>query len=157
VSQNQFPDNSTTVIPNLQITGAFQDYFETIAWSSLGVTPSSMTAYGVTAITVASGNPSTSPFTITVGAPITGTMKTIIVDSTAAYINSIDLNLGTGVRIDGTSDNQFIAFSSLATAPQTLQMVGISTSQWKVVSVNSTVGMWGLATGIRGATVVRTS
>ena len=132
-------------------------YTETISWSSGGISPSTATAYGLTNISMTGTDPSTSPALLTLGAPIAGIEKTIVVDSTTPYINTIDLDLGATVRIDGSSDNRFVAFSTLATAPQSLTLVGLSATEWAVKSVNSTLGQWGLATGIRGTTVARTS
>jgi len=132
-------------------------YAETLSWSSGGLTPSTATAYSLTHIAMTGTDPSTSPYLLSLAAPIAGIEKTIVLDSTAAYINTIDIDLGAGVRVDGSSDGRFIAFSTLATAPQSIKLVGVSTSAWEVLSVNSTLGGWGLATGIRGSTIARTS
>jgi hypothetical protein len=170
MSKNVLPGNSTTFAKHnstefrvigstgqLYSNNAPINYAEIISWSSDGVSPSTATAYGITNIAMTGGDPSTSPALITLAAPMAGVEKTIVVDSTAAYINTIDLDLGATVRIDGSSDNRFVAFSTLATAPQSLTLVGLSATEWAVKSVNSTLGQWGLATGIRGTTVARTS
>lgn len=132
-------------------------YVETLAWSSGGVTPSTATSYGVTYISMTGTDPSTSPYTVSLAAPIAGIEKTIVLDSTAAWINTIDVDLGAGVGVDGSTTNRFISFSTLATAPQSIKLVGVSTALWEVLSVNSTLGGWGLATGIRSGTAARTS
>jgi hypothetical protein len=135
-------------------------YVETLTASSGGVTPSTATAYGVTLINCAAGDLSTSPRLITLAAPITGVEKTIVFGSTAAYINTLDVDLGgdAGVaHITGSTTARFIAFSSLATEYQTVTLVGLSTALWGVKSVDSTVGGFGVATGIRSATAARTS
>lgn len=132
------------------------NYVETIAASSGGVSPSTITPYGVSYIAVAVGNPSTSPLLATMGAPIPGVSKTIVFTSTAAYANTLDISLS-GAALVGTSGLNFIAFSSLAEQTQTVNLMGITTALWNVQSVDSTLGTFGLATGIRGTTAARTS
>jgi hypothetical protein len=102
-------------------------------------------------------DPSTSVRLLTLAPPIAGVEKTIVLGTTGTYDNTIDVDLGAGVRIDGTSDGRFIAFSTLGTGHQSIKMVGLSTAAWEVLSVNSTLGSWGLATGIRATTAARTS
>jgi hypothetical protein len=170
MSKNVFAGNSTVFVKHnsteFKVIGSTGDvwsnnapigYAETLSWSSGGLTPSTATAYGLTYISMTGTDPSSSPRTLTLAAPLTGIEKTIVLDSTAAYANTIDIDLGVGVRVDGSSDLRYVAFSTLATAPQSLKMVGVSTSAWEVLSVNSTLGNWGLATGIRGTTAARTS
>lgn len=170
MSKNVFAGNSTVFVKNnsteFKVIGSTGDvwsnnapinFLETISWSSGGVSPSTATAYGVTYISMTGADPSTSPYTISLGAPLPGVEKTIVLDSTAAYVNTIDIDLGATVRVDGSSDLRFIAFSTLATAPQSVKLVGLSATEWGVLSVNSTLGGWGLATGIRGTTIARTS
>lgn len=169
MGKNVFADNSTVFVKNgtteFKVIGSTGDvwsnnapinYLETLSWSSGGVTPSTATAYGITHISMTGTDPSTSPYTVTLAAPLPGVEKTIILDSTAAYVNTIDIDLGASVRVDATSDARFIAFSTLATVPQAVTLVGISTSAWEVKSVKSTA-LWGVATGIRGTTIARTS
>jgi hypothetical protein len=169
MGKNVFADNSTVFVKNgtteFKVIGSTGDvwsnnapinYLETLSWSSGGVTPSTATAYGITHISMTGTDPSTSPYTVTLAAPLPGVEKTIILDSTAAYVNTIDIDLGASVRVDATSDARFIAFSTLATVPQAVTLVGISTSAWEVKSVKSTA-LWGAATGIRGTTIARTS
>ena len=115
-----------------------------------------MVAFGISRISMTGGDPSTSPATVSLAAPIAGVEKTIILETTAAYINTIDVNLSTNVGISGTS-NQFIAFSTLATDWQTITLFGVTTAMWAVRSVNSTVGAWNAATGIRAVNAARTS
>jgi len=170
MSKNVFADNSTVFVKNgtteFKVIGSTGDvwsnnapvgYAETLSWSSGGLTPSTATAYGLTYISMTGTDPSTSPYTLTLAAPLPGIEKTIVLDSTAAYVNTIDIDLGTGVRVEGSSDNQYIAFSTLATMPQSIKLVGVSTSAWEVLSVNSTLLFYGAATGIRGTTAARTS
>ena len=102
------------------------------------------------------GDPSTSPALLYLPAPQVGVEKTIIVGSTAAYVNTIDVDLGSGVRVQGSSDGRFIAFSSLAGDYQSLTLLGLSTALWAVKAVNSTA-VFGAATGIRATTAARSS
>jgi hypothetical protein len=135
-------------------------YVETLTCSSGGVSPSTATAYGVTRVNVAAGDPSTSPRLITLGVPIPGVEKTIIFASTAAYVNTLDVDLGAGAGVGHLTDSttaRFIAFSSLATEWQTVKLVGLSTALWGVLAVDSTIGGFGVATGIRSLTAARTS
>lgn len=131
-------------------------YNETLSWSSGGVTPSTATAYGLTYISMTGTDPSTSPYTVSLAAPIAGVEKTIVLDSTAAWINTIDVDLGAGVGVDGSTTNRFISFSTLAAKPQSVTLVGVSTALWEVKNVNST-SVWGVASGIRSGTAARTS
>lgn len=133
---------------------------EILTASSGGLTPSSMIPYGVSWIQVSAGDLSTSPRLATLGAPITGVEKTIIFATTAAYINTLDVDLGIGVgvgHITGTSDARYIGFSTLATEYQTVNLIGLTTALWGVKSVDSTVGGFGTAAGIRSLTAARTS
>ena len=133
-----------------------RDQHEDISWSSSGLDISTASAYGHTLITMGGTDPSTSPALLTLAAPVTGCRKTITLASTAAYINSIDIDLGAGVRVQGTSDGRYINFSSLASSYQSITLRGVSTSKWIVESVNSTA-YFGAATGIRASTAARTS
>lgn len=138
--------------------GAYsKGYVETLNWSSGGVTPSTMTNYGISFISMTGTDPSTSPATVTLAAPLPGVEKTIVLDSTAAYANTIDIDLGAGVGQDGSTTNRFIGFSTLATQNQCVRLIGLSTSEWAVMGVNSTIGSYGAATGIRALTAARTS
>ena len=132
-------------------------YVEVINWSSAGLSVSTGTAYGVTYISMTGTDPSTSPYVLSLAAPIVGVEKTIMLDSTAAYINTIDIDLGAGVGVDGTTSNRFIAFSTLATVQQTVVLVGITTGLWGVKSVETTSGGFGVAAGIRAVTAARAS
>jgi hypothetical protein len=135
----------------------FRHLQETIAWTSGGLSPSSASPYGVTFISMTGTDPSTSPLTLTLGAPVPGCHKIVVLGSTAAYINTVDIDLGSGVRVDGTSDGRYIAFSSLGTDYQSVSLVGLTTAKWAVVGVNSTVGQFNAANGIRVSTAARTS
>jgi hypothetical protein len=129
---------------------------EDVSWSSSGLDVSTAGNHGHTLITMGGTDPSTSPALLTLAAPVIGCAKMITLASTAAYVNSIDVDLGAGVRIQGASDARYIAFSSLASSYQSISLVGASTSKWVVQCVNSTA-YFGAATGIRGTTVARTS
>ena len=131
-------------------------YVETLSWSSGGLTPSTATAYGLTYISMTGADPSSSPRTLTLAAPIAGIEKTIVLDSTAAYANTIDIDLGADVGVDGSTTNRFISFSTLAALPQSVTLIGVSTALWEVKNVNST-SVWGVASGIRSGTAARTS
>lgn len=170
MSKNVFADNSTVFVKNgttefrvigstglLYSNGTPLNYVEILNWSSGGVTPSTATAYGVTYISMTGGDPSTSPRTVTLASPIPGVEKTIILDSTAAYVNTIDVDLGAGVGVDGSTTNRYIAFSTLATVQQTVNLVGLTTALWGVKSADTTSGSFGVAAGIRSGTAARTS
>lgn len=131
--------------------------FETLTWSSSGLDVSTMTPYGICRIISTGGDPSTSPATVTLAAPVIGCEKTIIQETTAAYVNTIDIDLGANNRVQGTSDARFIAFSSLAGDHQSITLIGLTTAKWGVKSVDSTLGGFGVATGIRATTVARTT
>lgn len=137
-------------------TGTIQS-LETLTASSGGVSPSTMVNYGISRITVATGDLSTSPRLAYLSAPAVGIEKTIVFETTAAYVNTLDVDLGADVGIDGSTSNRFIAFSTLATIPQSITLLGMTTAMWAVKGVNSTVGTWGAATGIRSGTAARTS
>jgi len=133
---------------------------ETLTASSGGVTPSTMTAYGIARVNVAVGDPSTSPLLASLAAPIAGVEKTIIFATTVAYVNTLDVDLGIGVgvaHLTNTTDARFIGFSTLATEWQAVTLIGLSTALWGVKSVDSTVGGFGTAAGIRSLTAARTS
>ena len=130
---------------------------ETIVWSSGGLDVSTATPYGICNITVATGDPSTSPQTLTLAAPVIGCEKTIVLNTSAAYVNTIDIDLGANVRIGATSDARFINFSTLAEDYQSITLIGLTTASWAVRGVNSTVGQFNAANGIRSSTAARTS
>lgn len=133
---------------------------ETLTASSGGVTPSTMVANGISRIQVATGDPSTSPLLVYLAAPITGVEKTIMFETTAAYINTLDIDLGATVgvgHITGSTTARFIGFSTLATEFQAVTLIGLSTALWGVKTVDSTVGGFGSAAGIRSLTAARTS
>jgi hypothetical protein len=119
-----------------------------------------MTSYGISWVQIAAGDPSTSVRLATMGAPRTGVTKTIVFATTVAYINTLDIDVGAGVgvgHITGSTTARYIAFSTLATEYQTVNLVGLSTALWGVMSVDSTVGGFGSAEGIRSLTAARTS
>ncbi len=137
------------------------NYAETLALSSGGFDVSTATPYGVTYIgaNATGGDFSTSPRLLTLGNPIAGVPKSILFASTAAAINTIDIDLGAANTVVTTTGitARYIALSSLASAPQAVHMVGLSSVLWGVLSVESTLFNFGVASGIRGATAVRTS
>jgi hypothetical protein len=117
------------------------------------VSPSTMSNNGVTVISTSAGDSTT--VYITLASPIKGCEKTIIVLSTATNINPPCINLN-GALV-GNSAYDFIAFSSLAVSEQAITLIGLSTSQWAVKSVNSTLGGFGVATGIVGLAAASSS
>lgn len=130
---------------------------ESASWSSLGLSVSTFSPYGVSKILMTGTDPSTSPAVAYLAAPVPGCEKIFMVGSTGAYINTIDIDLGADVRVQGASDARYIALSSLATEWQSLTLVGLTTALWGVKAVNSTLLFWGAATGIRATTALRTS
>jgi hypothetical protein len=135
------------------------NYYETIAFTSGGLSASTTPPYGVTRITngfATASEASSSLPTLTMGAPMPGVRKTITVASTAAGVCKLDVALS-GATIEASSGFNFIAFSTLATAMQSVTLMGVSTDSWAVEAVNSTLLLFGAATGIRGTTIARTS
>jgi hypothetical protein len=137
------------------INSYMANYLENVSYTTAyALTPSTFTAYGVTVI----GTSGVATSAIGLGylaAPIIGVEKTIILKSTRAA-NLLDISVSTNVLIDGTTGS-FIGFSSLGTAYQAITLIGLTTAMWGVKSVNSTVGGWNAATGIRQLTAVRTT
>jgi hypothetical protein len=132
------------------------EYFENIlATSSNVLTPTTMTAYGVSFIAT-TGVATSGVGRAYLAAPIIGVEKTIVLGSTAAgWI--MDVDLSTNVGCGGTTGS-FIGFSTLGTRYQSITLIGVTTSMWAVKCVNSTVsGGFDAATGIRNLTAVRTS
>lgn len=131
------------------------EYFENIlATSSNVLTPTTMTAYGVSCI-MTTGVATSGVGLAYLAAPIIGVEKTIMLGSTVAgWI--LDVALSTNVQLAGTT-GAFIGFSTLGTKYQSVTLIGLTTAMWGVKSVNSTVGGFDAATGIRQLTAVRTS
>jgi len=128
---------------------------ETVALTSDGLGTSTASRYGITDICPA-GN--TTGGTISLAAPVLGCEKTFIYRSTVASTGptqpSIDVDpAAAGIRIDGSSDGRYIRFSSLGTSYQAITLLGLSTDVWTVKSVNSTVGGFNAAGGIRMTTI----
>lgn len=119
------------------------------------MTPSTMTSYGVSVIAPTSAIPSSGVGRVYLAAPKIGVSKTIILKSTAAGW-LMDIDVSTNVSIAGTTGT-FIGFSSLGTKYQSISLIGMSTVEWAVTSVNSTVGNFDAGTGIRQLTAVRTT
>lgn len=140
----------------LQFSSNGGSMLETLSASTgFVLTPSTMVAYGISVIQPTSAIPSSGVGRAYLAAPIPGVEKTIILKSTAAgWI--IDIDVTTNVSIAGTTGT-FIGFSSLGTKYQTVNLIGLSTNEWAVKSVNSTVGGFDAANGIRQLTAVRTT
>lgn len=126
--------------------------YEKITLSSDGLDVSTASKWGITDIS-RSGN--TTNCTVTVGAPEAGCEKTFINRSTAASTDYTVLDFDSsslGIRIDGSSDGRYIKFSSLGTGYQSVTLLGLTSLIWTVKSVNSTVGGFNAAGGIRMTT-----
>lgn len=135
-------------------------YVETITLTSAGLSVSTAPAYGVTYIqtNTTGGDFSTSPHSLTLAAPIPGVKKTLILGTTAAAVNTLDVTLdGATVITSSGVTAAYIAFSSLATDTQVVEMIGVSSALWGVLGVESTYYTFGVAAGIRGTTIARTS
>lgn len=140
------------------LTGIPQ-YTETLVGSTVAasMTPSTMTPYGVSMITSTHAALSSNVGVAYLGAPLLGVEKTIILKSTVAgHIVDIGLSPTSAVTMQGTTGN-FIGFSTLGSGYQAITLMGLSTDEWAVKSINSTVGGFGAATGIRQLTAARTS
>jgi hypothetical protein len=140
----------------------FDPYFvETLTLTSVGLSVSTTPAYGLTVITpnTTGGDFSTSPRKITIALPITGVRKSIVFNSTGTVVNtlSIDFTTNAGVQSGSASTDRFIQFSSLATLPQAVNMIGVSTSVWQVLSIESTIPGFGNSTGIRNVNAQETT
>lgn len=145
-----------TTTPQTLSNKTYVNFLETIVATSSGLVPSSMTAYGISYVSYG-GDYTTSPRTATLANPIIGVEKTIIIASTVAVANPIEIYLGANTVVGGSSDQRYIFFSTLAEEWQAISLVGITTAQWAVKSVNSTVGGFGIATGIRPSSIATTS
>lgn len=125
---------------------------ETIALTSDGASSTTLSKWGLTDITMA-GN--TTNATLGLGAPHLGCEKIIVLRSTVASTDFVAIDVdpsAAGIRIDGSSDGRYVRFSSLATSYQSVTLIGLSTAIWTVKCVNSTVGGFNAAGGIRTAT-----
>ena len=139
--------------------GAPDSYYEEITYTSSGLSVSTATAYGVTYVYQTAGKDNTTNVGILeLAAPIIGVKKSVKLNSTVASSNTLCLDLTTDVGVvtsTGTT-NSFINFSSLATLPQTVNLVGLSTTLWAVIGTESTVGAFdAVAGGIRSSEAVR--
>lgn len=131
-------------------------YLENISASTgFALSPSTMTAYGVSVLGPSSAIPTSGVGLAYLAPPIIGVEKTIILKSSAAGW-LIDISVSTNVAIQGTSGT-FIGFSSLGTKYQAVTLIGLTTAMWGVKGVNSTVGGFDAGTGIRQLTAVRTT
>jgi hypothetical protein len=126
-------------VKEFQITG----FVETVSQGS------TMKPYGISRI-LSTG---TTAITINLEPPVAGSEKTIILQSTAANAGEVSVFLGSGITVGGNAAHSYITFSTLATEYQALRLVGLTTALWAVVGVASTVGGFGVATGIRSSSV----
>jgi hypothetical protein len=152
--------------------GELHCYVESVVMTTaMVITPSTLTAYGVSYIMSTGTQPTSGIGVVYLPAPIPGVEKTIIYNSTAAGgLMDICLSTGTGGKAGllGTSsltstEAMYIHFSSLVAAPQSITLIGLSTQLWAVKSIcgnystaNANIG-FGHALGIRASTAVRTS
>ena len=126
--------------------------YENITLSSDGLDISTASCWGITDIS-RSGN--TTNATVNLAPPYPGCEKTFVNRSTVASTDYTVIALdpsSAGIRLDGSSDDRFIKFSSLGSAYQSVTLIGLTTAIWTVKCVNSTVGGFNAAGGIRGAT-----
>jgi hypothetical protein len=154
----------------LYSNGAPINYAETLYYSSAGLNVSTTPAYGLTYVQTNStgGDFSVVPAVLTIAAPIPGVRKTIVLDSTIAAVNNLDLYLGASVDVLNSSNKStdsganYIAFSSIATMTQVVTLCGLTTALWCIESAisGSSVGSsagFGEPAGIRAMTTCRTS
>lgn len=123
--------------------------YEAITLSSGGLDISTASCWGITDI-LRTGN--TTDATVSLAAPVIGCEKTFVNRSTAATSDYtvIDVDPGVaGIRIDGSSDGRYVKFSSLGSQYQSVTLIGLTTAIWTVKTVNSTVGTFNVAAGIR--------
>jgi len=126
--------------------------YEKITLSSDGADISTASKWGISDIT-RSGN--TTDFTLSLAAPEAGCEKTIMNRTTAAstLYTSIDVDSsGLGIRVNESSDGRYVKFSSLGTRFQSITLIGLTSLLWGVKCINSTIGVWNAATGIRVTT-----
>jgi hypothetical protein len=158
--------NSTDMVCSasglLYSLGVPTNYAETITLTSVGLSVSTAPPYGVTYINPNStgGDFTTSVRLLTLGRPIPGVEKTIIFATTAAAINTLDVSVTSdcGIISSSASTNLILAFSSLATLPQAVTMIGVSTSVWAITGIESTfIGLGEDVDCIRVLNAARTS
>lgn len=147
---------SSTEQKVIDAKGFIVNYYETITYTSAGLSVSTSPAYGMTYVQNTLAGATDAPRVLSLAAPIPGVEKTIFFDSTAAMNNTLDVYLGGGT-IFGSSGYTYVAFSSLAEVGQSITLMGLTTALWGVKAVNSTLLFFGAATGIRGTTAARTS
>lgn len=128
--------------------------YEAVTLTSDGLGTTTASCYGITDVKPA-GN--STGGTISLAPPVLGCEKTFIFRSTAATTGPRQINIDVdpataGIRVDGSSDGRYVRFSSLGTAYQSVTLMGLSTDLWTVKCVNSTVGGFNAAGGIRMAT-----
>jgi hypothetical protein len=134
------------------------NYIETLTGTTANVwTPSTIPAYGVSVIPYSAAT--TSPGTITVGVPIPGVTKTIVMKGSTAAWEPPSIYLGSGITVLGSTATtpEYLLFSTVANESQGITLVGISTAMWAVQCICSTVGTFGTANGIIGSSIARTS
>lgn len=129
--------------------------YEAVTLSSDGLATSTASRYGITDVKP-TGN--STGGVISLASPVVGCEKTFILRTTAASTGAkylaVDVDpAAAGIRIDGSSDGRYVRFSSLATAYQSVTLIGLSTDIWAVKGVNSTVGGFNAAGGIRMTTI----
>lgn len=127
--------------------------YELVSLTSDGSDISTASKWGITDIQRTANS---TKYTLNLASPEVGCEKTINFRSTVATTGlyaTIHVDPSTlGVRVNGTSDGRYITFSSLGTGFQSITLVGASTLLWLVKCVNSTVGGFNAAGGIRIST-----
>lgn len=124
---------------------------QTIQRTSGGLSALNASKYGITFVSNNHVTSLTSGDLLFLAQPEVGLEKTIVYGSTAANVNPLVLEPG-AARINGLAANGRIQFSTLGTEYQSVTLVGLSTSLWAVKACASTVGNFGVATGIRAIT-----
>jgi len=130
-----------------------RNVYEAITLTSDGLGTSTASCYGISDI-IPSGNSTNG--TISLAAPVIGCEKTFVYRSTVASSNWVAIDVdpaAAGIRVDGSSDGRYVRFSTLGTAYQAVTLIGLTTAIWAVKSVNSTVGGFNAAGGIRMTTI----
>lgn len=154
--------------------GELCQYVENVAVSSsMGMTPSTITGYGISYITTTGVTPTSGVGIVYLAPPPNvGVEKTVILDSTAAggtFDICISTGTGAGAGLLGSSDDsapgaRYIHFSTLAVGTQSVTLVGLTTALWWVKCCNivdpdssdAPLG-WGNSGGIRASTAVNTT
>lgn len=122
-------------------------------WSSDGLDVSTASPYGISYIVGNAGTNGAS-CALTIGAPVAGCEKTVVLCTTAASTDCVYIDLSSACGLlgsSGTLGNRYINFSSLASDVQSVTLVGLTTAAWGLKSIAGSTLFWQNAAGIRSS------